>query len=656
MKSKTSCFNKAIFKKNITHFWPIWLVFIAWNLFILPFMIYNTSLQYSRMHLSAEQLKQNQNSDILSLVSVFTNPGIIFAFTLVVVVAVFSYLYNNRAANTFHALPVTRKELFVTNYVSGLLFLIVPQVIAFLAGMLVSALCGYTNANQLFIGLLFAMGISFFFYSFTVFIAMFTGQSFAVPVFAVILNFLYVGAKMLFSNLRGMLAYGISANFNSGKLDLLSPLYYFIDKVAVDYDYSGEYAVSTGLTGSKVVAAYALAAVVFVIAAYLVYRKRDIETAGSLISVPWICPIFRWGAAFCGGCLFSEMFCDIIGIRSNRGIFYGLLLLSILFSTVFFFVAQMFLEKGFRVFRKKRLLECGVMLAAVVVLLLGIEFDWTGQEKKMPDPSKVDRAYINSVQIAGGSDSEVIAKIMDIHSQMIASKKEFEAFVAENDSQADYYDGLSDGYGTAYVSIKYFLKNGSTLQRHYEVPCLKEMLMDSTTVIGKTLDLCLTPEVYLKNQICSNYEDMKFSHCNIDLYDGGRERREYVFSTEDTDKIYQAIVQDAKEGNFRNIISDMYNYYESSGDDYYNTINFEYYNKNGIVSMHEEYMQEPQNRYGFTRSSGGSITFDDNCKNLIAALIETGAIESVDDLVTKEVWNKEAEALEAEEDVEAAVQ
>ncbi len=37
MKSKTSCFSKTIFRKNITHFWPIWCLFLLFYLFIMPF-------------------------------------------------------------------------------------------------------------------------------------------------------------------------------------------------------------------------------------------------------------------------------------------------------------------------------------------------------------------------------------------------------------------------------------------------------------------------------------------------------------------------------------------------------------------------------------------------------------------------------------------
>ena len=33
MKSKTSCFNKTIFRKNMTRFWPVWAVYLAYLFF-----------------------------------------------------------------------------------------------------------------------------------------------------------------------------------------------------------------------------------------------------------------------------------------------------------------------------------------------------------------------------------------------------------------------------------------------------------------------------------------------------------------------------------------------------------------------------------------------------------------------------------------------
>ncbi len=344
MKSKTSYFNKTIFKKNITHYWPIWGIILFWNLFLLPIMIYDSSLQYRYFtNMTQAQLEQQRLNDITSLLQVYISPGLLFVFALAAVMAVFSYLYSTRTAYTFHALPVTRLQLFVTNYLSGLLFLVVPEAIGFLAGTLVSVVCGYTSINYLFTGLLFAMGVSFFFYTSTVFVAMFTGQLFAVPVLTLILNVLFVGSKFLGSAMVEILSYGVAWGFSSSRLDILSPIVYLIRETGIQFEYSDHTTVVSGFYGAKAVAGYAVAALVFLAAAYYVYKKKHVETAGSLICVPWISPIFRWGAALCGGCLFSMGFCSILGIVSNKTLFAAVFVFAVLFGAVFFFAAQMIL-------------------------------------------------------------------------------------------------------------------------------------------------------------------------------------------------------------------------------------------------------------------------------------------------------------------------
>ena len=36
MQSKTSCFNKTLFRKHMTRFWPIWAAYFCAWLLILP--------------------------------------------------------------------------------------------------------------------------------------------------------------------------------------------------------------------------------------------------------------------------------------------------------------------------------------------------------------------------------------------------------------------------------------------------------------------------------------------------------------------------------------------------------------------------------------------------------------------------------------------
>lgn len=616
MKSKTSCFNRTIFKKNITHFWPIWTVILVWNLFVMPFMIYNSSVNYRMMsEMTEKEMAQYKINDLVSLLSIYANPAILFIFSVVAAMAVFSYLYHSRSANAIHALPVSRKELFLTNYLSGLLFLIVPEAVGFLTGMLVGAMCGHTGMNVMLHGFVMACGVSFVFYNLTVFIAMFAGQLAAVAVFAVILNFLYVGIKSMIALLMSVISYGMPMSVSTGRLGALSPLYYLSGCVRVIYS-ENEVA---SLGGGNAVAAYALVSVFFVAAAYLVYRIRNMETAGSLISIPWINPIFRWGAAFCGGVLFSLLLSSVLGIRSGAVLFSSVLISAVLFGAVFFFAAQMFLEKGFRVFHKKRVIECGAFLAVFVGMLVCIECDLFGQEKKMPKLSEITTAYLNEYSVIEGKDEEIIGRILDLHQQIIASKKEFESMYGSGES--------SD-----YVSIRYYLKNGSVLTRNYQIPSGEEILEDETSALYKIADLAATPKVFERGLFGTEYENIVSKECSMALYEGdGEEKdgRQHRFSKEDAEKIYEAVVADIREGRFRQRV---FSRYRPEGDDsYQNEINLEFTCKEPFVSGYMAY-NGAAFRHEADQAGYATVYFDQNCVNIVEALIETGAIDNVKDL------------------------
>lgn len=622
MKSKTSCFNKTIFLKNITHFWPIWLIILGWNLFVLPFMLYNYSLGYTDADkTSPKGFEAAQICDIASAIDDYASPGFIFIFSVLAVMAVFSYLYNSRAAYTMHALPVTRKELFVTGYISGLLFLIVPEFIGFLTGTLVSNMCGYPHTNYLLKGMLFAMGISFFFYSFTVFIAMFTGQLFAVPIFALILNILYVGCKLLVGFLLETLSYGMPIPYSAGPLDVLSPLYYMYNAVGPEYDYSGAYSICRGYFGTETVIGYALVAIVLVILAYLIYGIRNIETAGSLISIPWIAPVFRWGVAFCGAAMFALIFCGVLQVTTGKGAFFMILIVAVLSGMICFFGAQMFLEKGFRVFKKKRFIECASFLGIVVVLVVGVECDLFGLERNVPEVSDVKSAYIDCYYIARGTKPEEIEDIIKIHKEIIASKKEFEAF---EDADASL----------ATLDVKYFFKNGTVLMRSYDIPTTREYAEGTDTVIEKVAEMMNDKDVHMENLFGVNYEEAEVKSGRLSLFKNGEYSTTVDFGKEETEKLYQALLKDMENGNFTGSFGhpdwhdDTY-----SKNTYHNELCFLYSNKNE-VSLSGEYdpgMWEPDVVDGVEE---GYVKLNKNCKNLIAALIEIGAIQSEEDLTT----------------------
>ena len=62
-----------------------------------------------------------------------------------------------------HSLPLDRRELYITNYVSGFVFLFVPELIAFIAGVLVCLANQITCIQYLFYWFLYMAGVSLYF-------------------------------------------------------------------------------------------------------------------------------------------------------------------------------------------------------------------------------------------------------------------------------------------------------------------------------------------------------------------------------------------------------------------------------------------------------------------------------------------------------------
>lgn len=115
---------------------------------------------------------------------------------------------------------------------------------------------------------------------------MFTGQLMAFPVYYVVVNYLYVGCWYLINMVIESVCFGVSNNWNPGKSCILSPIYYLTNNLRIQSVENSEY-VTVGIEfkGAYLLGIYAVAGVVFLIAAYQLYKRRKLETAGDLISM-----------------------------------------------------------------------------------------------------------------------------------------------------------------------------------------------------------------------------------------------------------------------------------------------------------------------------------------------------------------------------------
>ena len=454
MRSVTSCFNSTLYRKNLSRFWPIWALYSVIWLFALPLNLLTTIQRGQNWAL--EDLTHSLDYFSRVSVSYSLNLGTVLAviFGLLAAMAVFSYLDASRSACMMHALPLRREALFFTNYLSGLSFLLLPNAAIFGLTLAGEAVGNCLDLKALAIWLLVQSASCLFFYSFAVFCAMFTGHLLALPVFYGVLNCLAAIISTLMDSVLYLFLYGYNglSGTTQQAVAWLTPLEKLGGAVswtqAAD---SGAYQ----LAQPAVVAVYAGVGVALSAAALLIYRARQMESAGDVVSVRVVRPIFKYGVAVCAG---------LSGGTFTYYVLFGdgqlSLVLSILFwAAVGYFLAEMLLRKSFRVFSAWP--GCLVLLALLSALFLCIRLDLTGYQDYVPASGEVSQVTVDlegstypsdgfggSVQI---TDPEQVAQITALH----------QAIVAARSREDSIYD---DSF---YISLSYTLSNGQSIRRYY---------------------------------------------------------------------------------------------------------------------------------------------------------------------------------------------
>lgn len=464
MRSGTSFFNRTVFRKNFLRFWPVWAGCLAVWLIALPVnglmaLTRGAAGQAALARFAENTVRSFCGGNVLAL-------AVAVAGGLVAAMAACSHLYNSRSANFMGALPVRREGLFLSHYLSGLAMLVLPNAAVFLLTLLVEAAGGAVAIGPLAFWLLYQSALEFFFFSFAMCIGMFAGHILALPVFYAVFNALAMVAYWLLLWVMEAFYYGFGG-FGDGMLAAvrwLTPAWglYTVKLRSGEAGYTVE--------GGYALAVYAVIALVLTICALLLYRRRSLESAGDVVAVRAMRPVFRYGVAVCAGLSLGFLTGSVLG---GDELVY---MIAILFWGVAgCFVAQMLLDKTFRVFRRWK----GAAVTALVFLALFavVGFDLTGYESRVPAPDQVE-----SVRITGllsypsdgayyleedSRDPEVIADLVALH-RAVAEDRAVNA----------------DGYRSNYFSVVYTLKNGSTVNRsYYSIPMTDQVIALAQAVL-----------------------------------------------------------------------------------------------------------------------------------------------------------------------------
>ena len=370
------------------------------------------------------------------------NLGTVLAviFGLLAAMAVFSYLDASRSACMMHALPLRREGLFLTNYLSGLLFLLLPNLAVFLLALAAEVFAGTVVFSSLFTWLVVVSLFGLFFYSFAVFCAMFTGTCWPCP------------PSMWFSMAWPPGCAGSSAVWPRNSLRLHqrclawrswasgSPRWLLLSEAChVQYDIITDAAGNSMLgdpyfAGLGYASLYASSGWCWQGWPWRAYRRRHLESAGDVVSVRWVRPVFKYGVAFCTAVTLSTVFYYVLDPLLPRGP-WTLLVLMVVWGAAGCFVAEMLLCKSFWVFRGAWK-GCVVFLCCLTAAMCAMEFDITGFEGRVPDAAEVQSAHLSGVESAPYDDlgyatltldtPEELEALTGLHQSIVTHKEELE--------------------------------------------------------------------------------------------------------------------------------------------------------------------------------------------------------------------------------------
>lgn len=526
MQSATSFFNRALFRKNLQRFWPLWLGYVLIWLLLLPLPLLNELADYHGVPTVADAsyyLLQIGAYGGLVMGAVF---GIFFAM------AMFAYLTNPRATQGFHSMPVRRETLYATNYLTGLVCMVSSIVLAFALAGVTAALFDALDLAAFGTACLAAVLSVLFFYSFAVLCMMFTGQILAAPVFYGILNFLAVGMEYLVRNFAGTFLYGYSGYMAPETFTILSPVWKLAQALSVraapDVDLllsdGTRQIVSSGgyvLYGMEWLGIYAAVGIVVALLGLLVYRKRPSEVSGSIVTVAWACPVFKYGVALCAAFSVGQLvYYLIFGINLTSGEYSlaGTIACMLLAGLLGYFAAEMLLEKSFRVWRK----GCvgAVVFSAVLVCFgVGMSLDLTGFEGYVPAAEQVE-----SVSVYLSSTGDYFHGRLSEPESVGAALAAHRAVIADKDRQLAYRDRATEESGdTARIysfELNYTLTDGRVVRRSYgDCRAFSRELNEPGSVAQTMTALLNCPEAALDRVLGELADDKSNAYLTGGYYD-----------------------------------------------------------------------------------------------------------------------------------------
>lgn len=562
MQSKRSFFNVTLFKKNLSRSWPLWGVVTAAGCLVPLYMLLaliQYGSRYNELRIAAEDFRE-----MLYGVATYFVPAASLGYAILIAMVVWSYLYNTRSVGLMHTLPIDRTGLFVTNTLSGFAMMLIPYAVVGLFICVIAVAWGFMDLMAVAATIAAVLLMTVLFFGMATLCAMITGNIFALPAFYLVLNFIAPAMDWLISILAQSFLLGVDNDY-TGAVEFLSP----VVEIYQNFQWDGRYVAPDDyqyhLVGFGTVAIYGLVGLAMLGLALMLYLRRKSERSGDVVAFRWLRPVFRYGVALVSALTLGRLLYALIWESLFQSGDYAeaipMAVCMAIAGLVGYYAASMLLEKSLRVFRGSAPGAAAVAVACAVICV-GTSMDLLGVEGYVPETEDINTVYLyasdmvgNSPTLSAADDPELVEMVRGLHAAIVDQAQE----IKDDQSRGyavEYSEGEQVEYTCQFVRIEYRLKDGSFVQRRYNLYLKREAWENDTGFEGAFKKLFTSTDFQMR-QIMGNAEgDLELAHIWVYDHDGGKDSA-YL----DTDKVYEALVTDARAGN-------LYDY--DPFDDYYN--------------------------------------------------------------------------------------
>lgn len=461
---------------------------------------------------SIEPYYSPNNYDREHYIEILYNPIVlltIFVLPVLVSILLFKYTNEEKSSSFIHGLPISKRKLYITNILTGIVMYVIPFLINLIIILLLNL--GEMGKYLQFADIMKWFGVCMLyntiFFAFATFIGTFCASKISHGILTYILMYAPIGGLAIASIIMESALFGFKGLSNNLEEFRGWP---FI-KIIEDFREMGSYYLSQTIKfETSTIIIYIASIIVMLVLGYFIYKKRKLEITKEFIAFKGIRSFVKYVATFLVNLLSYMYFCDVF--EENKIV---TLLASFIITLIAYLIIEMILKKTYKVFKS----IIGFIVYAVIVTIgfVILNTGAFGYETRIPKAEDVQEVSFSvENETINFKEKQNIENVIDFQQKLVDEKKK--------------------GY-TEYT-LEYKLKDGKKITRKYAI---------NNTLYKEELKRILTSDEYYDGKIRQIQDAKKIKRITINInYKEQYSTKAITVKDEDKEEFLENIIKDIK--------------------------------------------------------------------------------------------------------------